>query len=95
MGAVPVRVAIEPWGNNGEALWVQSAEAILWKWFGSRLDACVEATQLGLAAREVLPSGERFSLVVRYSAKENPIADFDQLASFGFEPPPANTKVPI
>jgi hypothetical protein len=95
MEAVSVKVAIEPSSSNGEALWVRSPEALLWKWYGSRIDACVEAAQLGLAARELLASGERFSLVVRYSAKENPVADFDELARFGFEPPPANMKIPI
>jgi hypothetical protein len=95
MEAVPVKVSIEPSDSNGVALWVRSADTLLWKWYSSRFDACAEAAQLGLAAREVLPSGERFSLVVRYSAKENPVADSDELARFGFGPPPTNSTVPI
>jgi hypothetical protein len=95
MGAVPVKVTIEPSESNGEALWVRYADNLLWKWYGSRLDACVEATQLGLADRQVQPSGERWTLVVRYSAKENPVVDPEELVRFGFQSPPINTAVPI
>jgi hypothetical protein len=87
--AIPVKVTVEPSYNNGEALWVRSEDQTWWKWYGSRLDACIEAAQLRLANRQELPSGERFTLDVRYSSKENAMADPDELVRFGFGKPPA------
>lgn len=90
MEAIPVKVTIEPSDNNGEALWVRSEDHVWWKWYGSRLEACIEAAELGLADRRELPNCERFTREVRYTAKDNAVADPGELGRFGFGPPPAN-----
>lgn len=87
MKIIPVRVAIEPSGSGGQAVWVRSEDKVWWKWYGSRLDACVEAAQLGLANRQEYQSEERCLFSVRYSAKEDAMADPDELVRFGFGPP--------
>lgn len=87
MKTIPVTVVIEPSGN-GDAIWVRSEDKVWWKWYGSRLDACVEAAQLGLANRQEYQSEDRYLLNVRYSAKEDAMADPDELERFGFGPPP-------
>jgi hypothetical protein len=89
--AIPVRVTIEPSDCNGEALWIRSENQVWWKWYGSRLEACVEAAQLGLANRQELPSGERLSQNVRYSAKDDAVAITEELVRLGFGRPPAKS----
>ena len=85
---LPVTVAIEPSYSDGQAVWVRSGDQVWWKWYSSRLDACVEAAQLGLANRQEFPSNERYSQNVKYSAKDDAMADPDELVRFGFGPPP-------
>ena len=91
MEALPVKVTIEPSGSNGEAVWVRSENNVWWKWYGSRLDACIEAVELGLANRNMFPTGERFTQGVRYSPKDDATADPDELVRFGFGRPPTKT----
>lgn len=91
MEAIPVKVTIEPSQSHGEAIWVRSAGQAWWKWYGSRLEACMEAAQLGLANRQEFPNGERLTQGVRYSAKEDAVADPDELIRLGFERSSANS----
>lgn len=91
MKTLPVTVAIEPSDSGGQAVWVRSGDQIWWKWYGSRLDACIEAVQLGLANRQEYPSEQRYLPNVRYLAKDEASADPDELVRFGFGPPPRVT----
>jgi hypothetical protein len=88
MMAILVTVAIEPSYSGGHAVWVRSPNQVWWKWYGSRADAGVEATQLGLADRHEAPSSDIRIINVSYEPKNDATADPDELPRFGFRQPP-------
>ena len=90
MEAIPVRVTIEPSDFYGETTWVRSEDQVWWKWYGSRLDACIEAARLGLVNSQKFPSEVRFSQNVRYSVKDDAVAIPDELVRLGFRRPPTS-----
>jgi hypothetical protein len=88
MMAINVTVAIEPSYGGGYAVWVRSPDKFWWKWYGSRADAGVEATQLGLADRRESPSSDIRFINVRYEPKDDATTDPNELIRLGFQQPP-------
>jgi hypothetical protein len=90
MGAIPVKVTIEPSACNGEATWVRSGDQAWSKWYSSRGDAFIDAEQLGLADAQIFPNGTRLTQGIRRTVKEDAAADPDELIRFGFREAAAN-----
>jgi hypothetical protein len=84
MGAITVKVTIEPSDCNGEATWVRSGDQAWWKSYGSRGDAFMDAEQLGLTNTQIFPNGARLTQGIRRTVKEDAAADPDELVRFGF-----------